>query len=228
MTLDAKSHWDKSHKNHPIDRSPSNYCIDKEKSFPKNSIICDLGGGDGTDSIYFIKKGHIVFLYDISNLALKRADEKAGKEELKSKLKIAQTDLAVDKIPAQNNFFDILYSRLSLHYFLQERTIEILKEIYRVLKNNGTAYIVVKSPEDIKEMEFLKSTSKEQNEGEFIDNNGMVKTRFTKKQYEDMLEKAGIVDFEINKYTEYFGEQKIYVKSKADNLLYLELIIRKP
>ena len=75
--FDSKEHWNKSHLAHPKDRKASNYAVDKEKNSPRNSMICDLGGGDGTDSLYFIEKGHEVYLFDVANLALKRAEEKA-------------------------------------------------------------------------------------------------------------------------------------------------------
>ncbi|HLE48448.1 MAG TPA: class I SAM-dependent methyltransferase [Patescibacteria group bacterium] len=227
MTFDAGSHWNKSHENHPMVRLPSNYGVEKEKLFPKNSVVCDLGGGDGTDSLYFLKNGHSVFLYDISSSALTRAHLKVEGESFESRLKTSQVDLAVDRIPSPDNFFDILYSRLSIHYFIQERTLEILKEIHRVLKNNGTAYIVVKSPEDLEEMNFLRDGSREIDKGVFVDGEGMIKTRFSRDQYEEMFDKAGITNFEINNYTERFGKQKIYVKSKANNLLCLELVVRK-
>ena len=227
MKFDTKLHWNKSHENHPVNRSTSSYAIEKEKSFQRNSIVCDLGGGDGTDSLYFIRNGHTVYLYDISDSALIRANTKVKKANLENKLTTSQIDLTKDNIPSKSDFFDILYSRLSIHYFTKERTIEILKEIYRILKINGVAYIVVKSPEDVREMDYLRSNSKVISEGVFIDDDGMIKTRFTKEQYKEMLKKAGITNYEIKDYTEHFGEQKIYIHSKADNLLYLELIIRK-
>src|SRR4030043_286431 len=166
MKFDTKLHWNKSHENHPVNRSTSSYAIEKEKSFQRNSIVCDLGGGDGTDSLYFIRNGHTVYLYDISDSALIRANTKVKKANLENKLTTSQIDLTKDNIPSKADFFDILYSRLSIHYF-------------------------------------------------------------TKEQYKEMLKKAGITNYKIKDYTEHFGEQKIYIHSKADNLLYLELIIRK-
>ncbi len=38
MEFNATKHWNKSHLGHPKD---------KEKLFPRGSIVCDLGGGDG-------------------------------------------------------------------------------------------------------------------------------------------------------------------------------------
>jgi len=42
-----------------------------------------------------------------------------------------------------------------------------------------------------------------------------------------MLEKAGIKNFEIGDYTEKFGDEKVFLKSKADSLLYIEIVIIK-
>lgn len=227
MIFNAQKHWDKSHEGHPKDRLPSNYAVDKESSFPTNSIICDLGGGDGADSFYFLKEGHLVQLFDISDSALNTAKVRAERENFESKLITTQIDLAIDQIPVEENFFDILYSRLSLHYFPRVRMAEIFRDIYRVLKTGGSAYIVVKSPEDKREMDYLRSNSKETEEGLFIDEEGMIKTRFSKEQYKKILDQAGIINFEINDYVEKFGDQKTYVKSKADELLYIEIVIKK-
>ena len=224
--FDSKEHWNKSHLAHPKDRKASNYAVDKEKNSPRNSMICDLGGGDGTDSLYFIEKGHEVYLFDVANLALKRAEEKAKEKGISDHLTTAPLDLSKDAIPTKDNFFDVLYARLSLHYFYQDRVVEIFKDIYRVLKEDGTAYIAVKSPDDKAEMEWLESNNEKLEEGIYSEN-GLIKTRFTKEQHKLILEKAGIKNFEIKDYLEEFGKQKIFVKSKAEQLLYIEIIIRK-
>ena len=226
MVFNSQEHWNKSHLNHPKDRQPSNFAKDKEKLFRRHSIICDLGGGDGTDSLYFVGKGHNAYLLDIANLALKRAEEKARAKGFEKSLVTTPIDLGKDKIPYENNFFDVVYSRLSLHYFYQERMVEIFKDIYRVLKVGGIVYIVIKSPEDKKEMEWLESHDEKLEDGIYSEN-GLIKTRFTKEQYRSMLQEADIKNFEIKDYTEEFGKQKIFVKSKAEKLLYIEIIIKK-
>jgi ubiquinone/menaquinone biosynthesis C-methylase UbiE len=227
MRFDAQSHWNKSHISHPKDRMPSNYSIEKEKSFPKNSLICDIGGGDGADSIYFISKGHKVYLYDISDAALNTARGKAAKNGVENQLITSQLDLSKGYISSESNLFDVIYARLSLHYFTQEIMIAIFKEIYRIMKTGGISYLAVKSPEDREEMAYLKSKSEEVSPGEFVDDNGMVKTRYTKDQYKEMLKSAGISNFEVKDFVENFGEQKTYVKSGAEKLLYIEIIIKK-
>lgn len=225
--MEAKAHWDISHEKHPDKRQPSEYAKDKEKSFPRHSTVCDLGGGDGADSLYFLEKGHKVFLFDISPVALEKADKKVKESNFTNNFSTGLIDLATDAIPQENDFFDVVYSRLSLHYFDQVRTGEILKDIHRVLKTGGVAYIAVKSPDDKKEMEFLEDNNEKIEEG-LYSGDGMLKSRFTKEQYKAILEKAGVENFEIHDYEEVFNEErKIYVKSGADSLLYLEIVIKK-
>jgi ubiquinone/menaquinone biosynthesis C-methylase UbiE len=226
MKSNLKSHWDISHEKHPERLEPSNYAVDKEKFFPRNSIVCDLGGGDGADSLYFLKNGHKVYLFDISDIALDRAKEKVAKFGLGDKLMTSLVDLNSALIPSEDSFFDVLYARLSLHYFDQERTAEILKDVYRVLKSGGTAFIAVKSPKDEKEMKWLENNNQKIGNGIYSED-GLIKSRFSEDQYKTILGKAGIKNFKINDYEEIFGDKKVYVKSGADKLQYLEIVINK-
>lgn len=226
MKFDPIQHWNASFLRHIDETEASNYAKDKEGLFPCNSIVCDFGGSNGRDSMYFLNKGHTVYLFDIADLAIKQAEEKARLKGLKEKLTAQVIDANKENIPVQNNFFDIFYSRLSIHYFYQERTVEILKDIFRVLKKGGTAYIVVKSPKDEKELSWLKSQSKEICNG-IYNKNGLIQTRYTKEQYKEFLKKAGIKDYKIRDYIENFISQKTYVKSSAEKLLYIEIIIKK-
>lgn len=226
MKFDLAKHWNESFLRHADENEVSNYAKDKEDLFPHNSIVCDFGGSNGRDSLYFLGEGHIVYLFDIADLAIKQAKEKAKFKGFKNKFIAQVVDACKENIPVQNDFFDVFYARLSLHYFKPDRTIELLKDIFRVLKKGGTAYIAVKSPEDKKELNWLKSQSEEVGDG-IYNKNGLIQTRFTKKQYEKFLEKAGIKKYKIKDYTENFTSQKTYVKSGAEKLLYIEIIIRK-
>lgn len=226
MKFDLAKHWNESCLRHTNDRKASDYSKDKESIFPRNSVVCDFGGSDGTDSLYFLEKGHSVYLFDVADIALKRAEEKVKSKGLESKFSAKVIDASKDDIPVQDNFFDIVYSRLSIHYFDQERTVEILKDIFRVLKKGGTAYIAVKSPKDEKELSWLKSQSKKVGDG-IYNKNGLIQTRYTEEQYKEILKKTGIKDYKVGDYIENFTSQKTYVKSGADKLLYIEIIIKK-
>lgn len=226
MKFDPAKHWNESYLRHVNEEESSNYSKDKESLFPRNSIICDFGGSNGRDSLYFLEKGHSVYLFDIADLAIKQAKEKAESKGFKDKFIAQVIDASKENVPVQDNFFDVFYARLSLHYFKPGRTIELLNNVFRVLKKGGTAYIVIKSPKDEKELTWLKSQSKEVSTSVY-NKNGLIQTRYTKEQYKDFLKKAKIKDFEIGDYIEDFTNQKTYVKSGAEKLLYIEIIIKK-
>lgn len=224
--LNVRKHWNKKFLGYPKSRKSSSYAKDKEKFFPKNSVVCDLGGGDGTDALYFLEKGHKVQLFDVSDVALKIAYERAKSHKLDRRLTIGRIDLGKDDIPIEDNSVDVVYSRLSLHFFSLERLKILFSEIIRILKSGGRGYIVVKSPEDKREMAWLEKNTEKIEKGIYSEG-GMIKTRFTKKQYKKLLRSVGIKNFKIGDYIEKFGDQKIFVKSKADELLYIEVIIKK-
>ena len=79
--------------------------------------ILDLGSGVGNDSLYLVKKGFKVIACDYSIVALNKINQD---------LKEVETRLV-----------DIVIADLSLHYFDELTTISIMKEIKRILTNNG-------------------------------------------------------------------------------------------
>lgn len=52
-------------------------------------------------------------------------------------------------LPFDDNFTDIIISDLSMHYFTEQKTCEILKEMKRVLKQNGILLFRVNSVKDV-------------------------------------------------------------------------------
>ena len=58
VVMDDAKRWDIIHQrtSQESDRH-SVYAEEKEKLFPRGSIVCDLGGGTGDDAIYFLRNG---------------------------------------------------------------------------------------------------------------------------------------------------------------------------
>lgn len=216
--------WNKSHAEIPSNKSVSSYAIQREKEFPRGSTVCDLGGGTGVDALYFLDHGHNVQLIDISDFALAKARDKAQEKGLD--LETHMVTLGHEAIPLGAESMDIVYSRLALHYFDRRVTTEILKEVFRILKKGGKAFIVIKSPDDVQEMEFLRRTAVEKEEGVFEDG-GEVKSRFTKEQLEDMLTTAGITDFMVDAFVENLDGRVDKVKSGNNQLLLNEIQFSK-
>ena len=103
---------------------------------PTGSVL-DISVGDGAHSEYFINQGYDVYGTDISPLAIKTIEDKYPK----------QTWVVHDtekRFPFSDNKFDIIFARLAIHYFSKESLSNILEDIHRMLKPNGTFFMMVK------------------------------------------------------------------------------------
>src|SRR3989344_5707075 len=159
MDDDAKR-WDEIHKRLANeDYGHSIYAEKVEPQFPRNAVVVDLGGGTGADVVFFLRKGHNVFLLDVSEYALDEAKRRAKEAVVDKKLTVQKIDFGHDKLPLQSGSCDVIYSRVALNYFPKERTTGLFYEIYEALKKGGKAYVTLKSPRDTEEMRFLESTS---------------------------------------------------------------------
>lgn len=216
--------WNKSHLNIPKDKSVSTYAIDTEINFPRHSKVLDLGGGSGTDAIYFCEKEHNVTVADISDVALETAKYKTDQKGVT--LETKQVILPNETLPFLDETFDIVYSRLALHYFDEKDTSFILSEVYRVLKKSGKVYFTVKSPEDKNEMEFLKKTSKEISENVFTEE-GEMKSRYTKDQWKKIVESTKFNKIDIHDYIEDLAGRVDSIKSGNKSFILTEIILEK-
>ena len=59
-------------------------------------------------------------------------------------------DISSTPLPFNDNSFDLIIADLSLHYFNEEKTFEIINEIKRILNNNGILLARVNSINDEK------------------------------------------------------------------------------
>jgi len=201
LNNDAKR-WDVIHeKTHKRSGGESVYAQEKEKLFPRASLIIELGGGTGEDALYFLQKGHSMVVLDISEFALKIAQEKAQKAGYEKQIVTKMVDFGLHQLPIKNNSVDVVYSRISLHYFDSAHTIKLFQDIYQMLKPGEKAYLTFKSPQDTAEMEYLNNTTTLFEPNVYIEN-GQLRSRFTIKQLKEMLASAGITNFEVNFYKE--------------------------
>ncbi len=225
---DLKDFWNKNTTRIPDDKGESLYAAEKELQFPRNSVICDLGGGTGTDSLYFASKGHDVILVDIADEALAKAEVHAKERGLDEKFKTAQCDFSFGKLPLKDETYDVVYSRLTLHYFQPQVTSQLFAEIYRVLRPGGRTYLTLKSPDDAAEMAFLARTAVEEEPGVFNEK-GRLKTRYTVERLKKILSDAGLPEdtYSVASYTEKLGNDNDVVKSGNSEFIVNEVTIRK-
>ena len=108
----------------------------------KNNEILDLGSGIGANTLYLIERGYKVLSCDFSNNALKNIEKYISDTKTKCFNMISN-------FPIEDNSYNLIIADLSLHYFNNETTIHIMKEIKRILKKDGILLARVASINDI-------------------------------------------------------------------------------
>lgn len=103
--------------------------------------ILDLGCGIGADTLYLLERGYDVLSCDFSNEALKSIQANIPNS------KTLYLDMMKD-FPIEDNTYSLIIADLSLHYFDNETTIHIMKEIKRILKIDGVLLSRVASVND--------------------------------------------------------------------------------
>ena len=98
----------------------------------------DVGCGSGPLSLMLAKITDLnIYALDISTKAIELLKDKIETEGLSNRIKPMLND--AESMPFEDNFADLIFSRGSM-FFWNDQT-KVFKEIYRVLKPNGMAYI---------------------------------------------------------------------------------------
>ncbi len=132
--------WSKYRSGKPIyDLWLDDYKSDLEKF--KNSKFLDLGCGIGADTLYLIERGYKVISVDYSKEAI---------NNILSNIKGSEAKILDmnEKFTFENNSFNLIIADISLHYFNEEKTKNIMNEIKRILNKNGILICRVSSIND--------------------------------------------------------------------------------
>ena len=108
----------------------------------RNNEILDLGSGIGANTLYLIERGYKVLSCDFSNNALRN---------IKKYIPDTKTKCfnMMNNFPLEDNSYKLIVADLSLHYFNNEITIHIMKEIKRILNKDGILLARVASVNDV-------------------------------------------------------------------------------
>jgi tRNA (uracil-5-)-methyltransferase TRM9 len=119
--------------------NPDERLIEFLTNTEKNSKVLDIGCASGR---YFIKMEAELTGLDFSKEMLKEASKKA--KELNIKFKAIQHDLTKTPLPFEDESFNKILCTATLHCIpKKENRLNLLKEIYRILKKDGNFLIKV-------------------------------------------------------------------------------------
>jgi ubiquinone/menaquinone biosynthesis C-methylase UbiE len=199
---DQREHWNHAHAEqwlHKHSAKQTAFAEEANEVIPANSTILELGCGEGNDSIYFAEHGHLVTATDFSDVVIKQNEERG----------IAY-NLHYEVLDMSNRFnfvdasFNVVYARLSLHYFPDQTTRAIFKEIARVLQPGGMLCFMCKGTEDSIYGQGNKI------EDDMYELNGHVRHFFSEKYAKNLLDQAG-----LKLETAESGKEMIYDRESA-------------
>lgn len=139
--IDMWNNWAKKRKGVPV---YDLWLNDYEDILKNNQLteILDLGCGNGADTLYLTERKYKVVSCDFSKEALLN---------IKSQIPNSKTKYLnmKEKFPFKDNSFSVIIADLSLHYFDEDTTIQIMNEIKRILNKGGFLLARVVSVENI-------------------------------------------------------------------------------
>lgn len=172
--------------------------IDEYKKYFKNGGLClELGCGVGQFSKKLIEYGYDVISTDISEIALKKVSE--------FNKNIKKIDMR-EKLPFVDNSLDLVFANLSIHYFSDNDTKKLMKEIKRILKNGG---LFIGSVNGMQGYEKIKNTAIEIEKHYWFNKNKYVRL-FDKEDLENYLSIFKILNIE-ERETIRFEHKKNYL-----------------
>lgn len=145
--LDQHQHWNTLYQDASMDSStsrPSDFAVEVQERLVGKQKILELGCGRGNDALFFARHGNEVIAIDFSEVVTEKLQAAYGG--------VPGVHFEVGEISHalgfHDNEFDVVYARLSLHYFRDQVTRQIFQEIHRILKPGGLLCFMCKSRKD--------------------------------------------------------------------------------
>ena len=172
--------------------------IDEYKEYIGDNGLClDLGCGIGQYTKKFMEYGYEVISSDISNIALEKVKE--------FNENVVNVDMR-NKLPFEDNKFDIVFANLSIHYFSNDDTKKLMDEIKRILKNDG---LFIGSVNGIQGLEKIKDSATELDYHYYYNNDKYIRL-FDVNDVNNYLSVFDIVKID-ERETVRFGHKKNYI-----------------
>lgn len=135
---------------------PWGYIIEYAQKIREQSIIADLGCGNGRHTIPYAKSGNYTIALDISKEMLITAKTKIINNKVFYNVDLIQGSLT--HLPLKNNALDLIMCIATLHHIPTKRDrIHALTEMYRTLNRNG---LLIASVWNLLQLHHLKNILK--------------------------------------------------------------------
>lgn len=200
--LDMWNNWSKKRASVPVyDNWLDDYkdILDKYK----DSTILDLGCGLGANTLYLKERNFKVVAADFSEEALNNINDNIGN------VKTMNINLLND-FPLQDGSYSIVIADLCLHYFDDKVTKNIMKEIKRILKQDGVLLARVARVDDYN----FGACEGEEVEHHFYFEGDYTKRFFDEKDIENYFSIVGKVEYRktsmIRSEEEYSKEKRLF------------------
>ncbi len=145
--MDSRQWWSRAYRGAiavAATGAPSGFAVELAPALSEPCRMLELGCGPGYDSTYFARLGHAVVAADFIRLAAAWQQVSRSTEASPA---FVMLDMRSD-LPFADASFDVVYARLSLHYFSDEVTSRIFGEVHRVLAAGGLFTFLCKSTSD--------------------------------------------------------------------------------
>ncbi len=198
MSNNFQRHWDMVHSNYDM----SNYDLWLDQylsSFNRDSFVLDLGCGQGNNVKYLIERGFQVVAADYSDRALE-----ITKSNNPTSL-IVKCDL-MGELPFRNDFVCNIVADLSLHYFDDEMTKEIMLKLKKIMKKEAVLLARVNSNSDVN----FGSDRGELLESNYYFTDGYNKRFFDEEDVVKYFSLIGDVTYKENSMNRYGREKKLF------------------
>lgn len=150
-----KQYWDSFYKrNHK--HTPSQFCVCVLTEIEPDTVVVELGSGNGRDAHYFASQGHITVAMDLSSQAVKYCEDLAKSRNIIHSA-FYQGDMTnksmVQKLVGHARKISrgkevVFYSRFVMHSLDAEQELKFLNILTDCMQTNEAVYFEFRSKED--------------------------------------------------------------------------------
>ena len=165
----------------------------------KKERICEIGCGEGRDSIFLAEQDYQITGVDISSEALKTCEEISQKKNLA--IEWIKADF-VDKVEIASGSYQWVYSIGTLHMLVEDKDrIRFLKNIYKIMDTEGKLLLVNKGDGELEVRTSPENAFMLAERFHYMDNKKYLieETSFCRKNWINHIKEVEEAGFKIEK-----------------------------